>query len=299
MKETYTKLGTVYTLPNYSASLQYSKVALSLKGILEEQRSAKYIISSTTFNNNAYVRLQTAIARRMEAEEVEVKLDPLFKEINDGGDEYRMALEIIAARMSVMGVLGKVLLDKSMDSDICIYYLPELDRFFLYSWTDVSAIVESFANVKYINDTHKPDDYLSYNPLSKPARTVKKVELYKKAYISDIKLQVKNIKVSYGHNSIERYDAKGWFSKLSEDVGRTPGSTIGGILRRIRTGSFIPKDAKLYIFQSKDGDRAIMTLCTNDSKGNSFFVPDQSIQMYIDLIKDKFGFDNIQYFPVN
>lgn len=287
MNNVYSKLGTVYQLPNYTESIIGVKPkTITADELLRQERERLYAVAAEIDGGYAIVTLRTAIERDVSSVRRRVDLAELHLEVIENSDSYRAALEIVLHRLSLAYEACKLVLFSQHDSELCIYYIHELDKFIMYDLRAIEHNVDSFIRHKYS----------ASNPMNQEVKK-EPTPIFKLAFINDIKIQAKNVKVSY-HGNIDRYEVEDWFKELSKKIGRTPGSTIGGTLRRIRNGSFTPKDAKLYVVKKNDSERAIMSLQIGDKGGQTFFVPDQSIQMYADLVKEHFGEDKIVHLSV-
>lgn len=108
-----------------------------------------------------------------------------------------------------------------------------------------------------------------------------------KTYVTELRVQTNCAKIKFGRGVIKRYDLPKWYREFLADVGRTPGATIGGIYRKLNNGKLKVEGCKMFIINNGSGELmgAVLSLQYNKHEGQSFAVPSQSIQMYVDLTK--------------
>lgn len=218
---------------------------------------------------------------------VDVDIEKLYREAIEARDEYKAAVEVIVAK-SVHQPSDELFrieaLTSHSDSEWVLYYLSDNKSFYVVDYTPVRVAKNEL--LKRMRSV-----YCFMYPT-----TNEKVRLepdFKERFVSGIKFQKNNVKVTCSDGLIKRYDTDTWIKSLREDVGRTPGTTIGGIVRRMRSGKYNPDAVMLYVYEKDDVRFGLMSIKTGKKIGESFFVPPQSIDMYVDLIVDKYTEDSI------
>lgn len=284
-----------YVVDNYTVSeniLQPSKVAL--EELKNRAISEMKIVGLLVEGYEANVWLTSFISTDISV--MKLDLRPLYEQKHVRGTEYMLAEEILQARLmtladeKVFPITSVNRYDPDQEEPV-LCYLSENQSFYVIDYTPIRRLKQDMERKSLAIDSRVHGNERSTFK-AEPEPTA---ELMLK-FIEGIKIQQKSIKVNCGDKSIYRYDPATFASKLRNITGRTSGATIGGLLRRMRNGSYTPSDCLTYVIKDSNGDRTlIMSLKTGAKTGHSFIAPYQSIDMYIDFTVEKFGEDKVIY----
>lgn len=162
-----------------------------------------------------------------------------------------------------------------------IYWVDTVER-----WLLVDAQLYRAARLKYSHEVRNAMVYQHPEYLeTKPMTHTQPVPFLKDVFIR-LTVQAKTVKVNPSKGDIIRYDIRDWVKEIRRDLGSTLGSTAGGIIRRIDTGSLILDEVTLYLITSHCSALPILGILTMRSgkRSETITIPPSSFDRYRSVI---------------
>lgn len=224
-----------------------------------------------------------------EIKTIELDMDKLWKDAELQDENYVLAAQLIHAKETTLsdGLLFPLTeeINNYSHEEWVVYYLSDNESFYIIDYSHIRRFKNELREqARLIHIQLNPADYKREH-----------FPTLISSFVSSIKIQKNNVKISYGNKSIIRYDIDSWVHEFRKDVGRTRGSEVGGLLRRIKNGKLTVNDGRLFHITDGESIYVFMSIQTGAKGGQTFKVPDQSIDMYIDIAKEYFGEDMIVY----